>query len=202
MEAAEIARLFQRAVVHENLVPCMTRGEAHKGTVMMMAEQLHAALSSNTCAIEDAFLKTAVSEVIQISKVLMMACGVGDMDMDTLNSVMDAKAGAKLLVSQALGQQTCYADPIKEIREAAAATAVMGPKVTQAAENLAREKNIALIPAIMEDYAVWRDHLPEGGPLSLCFSQSAPASRLIGGLCPCSQASCLIWCRHGLVVKS
>ena len=135
-DASEVARLFQRSVVHETLIPLLTSGAAKQHLVHRVATALTEHLEEQR-NISDVILKAAVEDVSSIAHALLCLTSANAApSTDSLDTLARSREGVKLLVHQAISQQRCYSERLKEVREHAVAQLAHGPALQQTLKKL------------------------------------------------------------------
>ena len=161
-DKSETARLFQRSVIHETVIPLITAGAAKQHMVHLLAVALSEHLEKGE-EVADVILKTAVRDIQDITQALILltsassACGTKGLD-----TLAESREGVKLLVFQAVSQQRCYAERMKVVREHASAQLAHGPALAEGLENVKLTKSIDSVREILPQLPAWKDALPPG----------------------------------------
>ena len=117
---------------------------------------------------DNSILAIAVREVLNINECLLILTEMSDIrctaDISVVEKVMTAKAGAMLLISQAIKGQQCYSTREAKLRESAVALATLGPEIQEATEKLKATKSLQDLQRALLRLPAWQDSLPAGFP--------------------------------------
>ena len=163
----ERGSLFQRAAVHECIVPIISKyGADGMGKLGLLSSKLNEHLCTNMGneVQKSGIMTTAVHEVQAIATCLEMVTDFTDkpVDMQMVDKVVNAKAGVMLLVSQALQGQQAFTDRLSKLRVGAVAMATLGPELEEAMAKLQSAKTTDAIASTLSRLVVWQDSLPPG----------------------------------------
>ena len=163
----ERGSLFQRAAVHECIVPIISKyGADGMGKLGLLSSKLNEHLCTNMGneVQKSGIMTTAVVEVQTIATCLEMVTDFTDkpVDMQMVDKVVNAKAGVMLLVSQALQGQQAFTDRLSKLRVGAVAMATLGPELEEAMAKLQSAKTTGAIASTLSRLVVWQDSLPPG----------------------------------------
>ena len=130
LSEVETSRLYQQLAVAEGFVKVLVHGRAGAGIISLMAAKLLAVLEPK---LEKGKLpmvtQQAAAETRDICHVLQMLAGERDVNVSTLDGVMQAKSGYKHLVRLTLVQQEYWRLAEKKTRQYAVATTTLTPEV-------------------------------------------------------------------------
>ena len=165
LSGTDRARLLLRLIVHECVVPHISRGEGTAQLTTYMCKQLHAFLGGlPSDLLSDPIFAQAVKEADDILKALLMLVDDGTLpDVAHLDSVIGQKSTtAKALFAQVIEQHSGLRKAELELREASIARAKFQPKIDAAVSQLQAEPIMKNAESVLETLPLWRDSMRAG----------------------------------------
>ena len=163
----ERARLFVRLAIHESIIAVGSKGSQSLPMLRQMAKTLKQTVSALLASKSlRPMLRAGVEEVHTITEFL---CGILEgehLPMQTLDAVMAAKTGAKLLVAQLITQQPCLREAELKLRRYEVGERSVGAAVVAAEQLLADgTASLATVLEVAPKIPGWRTALRQGQSL-------------------------------------
>ena len=151
------ARLWQRAVVHEVIVPLISRPATELAEHVF--RDLHVELSKMEPA--DDFLQNILRQVKLIVSCLLALAGDTAQPQSAVTTVMGGKAGILLLTADAIQQSPAWQGRFASWTRWEAAITQHGPALNACQESL-RDPSLADMDDALKHLPTWKDCLREG----------------------------------------
>ena len=164
-DEGERARLFQRSVIYESLVPMLTKGLAGSDVVLEMCETLMAHFAAEVPKGQSDYMQAVIKEVEKIAGTILVIAGRSrsEQHLRAAKSVLESKSGVTLLASQAMTQNNHWQRLVTQHLRYEAAAREFGPGLAQFEEQLAVETpEVETLEACVKMLPQWRDALPSG----------------------------------------
>ena len=184
------ARLLLRLVVHECVVPHISRGEGNPALTSFLCKQLQEFLGKIPSVLaNDPVFAQAVKEMQDILKALLMLVDESTLpDVSHLDAVIGQKnTTAKALFAQVIEQHSGLRKAELEVREASIATAKFMPKISAAMEVLAKKPDTKAVEEFLGELPLWRDSMRPGHQVVIAESEQPNA--FSQSICPQQQES-------------
>ena len=164
LEAPDRARLFQRAVIYETLVPLVTQGRASMEVVQQLARSLREHLSSvDAATVFDDYMQVVAKDVIHILKALEGISGnIGPECSTSVRMVLESRVGILLNVSQAVTMNPVWNEKAKGFLKMRAAWVEHGPSLEQRVAALKEDASLKHLEMAVESIPGWLEALPAG----------------------------------------
>ena len=111
MAETEVAKLFQRLVIHETFVVMISRGEPSAIRLASLCEALKTALQSSPAS--GAILSAVVAEITDVVNCILALHTPTEMSLAHVDKILQSKSGPRLLTCQALMQAPYYAQRLR-----------------------------------------------------------------------------------------
>ena len=163
VDSPERARLFQRAVVYETIVPLVTQGRSTMELAKLLAEKLIHMLTLEPSHEFDDYMSSVVKDMMHILQALLGLTGsTSSQAIASVKTVLESRTGVLLLVSQAISMNPAWNEKAGAFLKWQAAWTEHGPGLRDAVASLPKDPSLAAVATALNGLPVWRDVLQAG----------------------------------------